>query len=146
MKNILILVIVIAVVGGGFFLFKSFTQKSAAPVVTTKTSTDGATSSSQSNQDSSPLTITYTNSGFSSAGASVKSGGSITWVNKGDKEIQIGANPHPVHSGNREITGGGFVITLQPGQQTTVTVNKVGSFDYHNHLNSSQGGTINVEK
>ena len=104
---------------------------------------DGATESAETN--TSGVTITSTSSGFSPADAKIKSGGTITWINDGNSEIQIGANPHPVHTGNRELSGGGFVLTLKSGEQATVKMEKIGSFGYHDHLNASQGGIITVE-
>ncbi len=130
----------IAVIAVIVILGKGFTQKSDVEVTQKQ---DGATTAAETN--TSGVTITSTSSGFSPADVKIKSGGTITWVNDGDSEIQIGANPHPVHTGNKELSGGGFVLTLKAGEQATVTVEKVGSFDYHNHLNSGQGGTITVE-
>lgn len=90
-------------------------------------------------------TITYSSSGFLPATVTAKSGGKITWVNKSDKQVKIGANPHPIHTGNKEVSGGEFTLDLQPGEERTVLVSKVGTFGYHNHLNASEEGTIRVE-
>ncbi len=130
-------IVVIAVI---VILGKGFTQKPDVEVIQKQ---DNATISDETN--TSGVTITYTSSSFSPADVKIKSGGTITWVNDGDSEIQIGAKPHPVHTGNKEVSGGGFVLTLKPGEQATVTVEKTGTFGYHNHLNSSQGGIITVE-
>lgn len=146
MRNIIIGIIVIVVIGVGFLLFRNFSQESGVTVVKTPTATTSATPSASAGEESeSGTTITYTSSGFSPSDVTIKSGGSITWVNDGDSEIQIAANPHPIHTGNKEVSGGGFVLTLQPGEQATVTISKTGTQGYHDHLNSSQGGTITVE-
>lgn len=130
----------IVVIAAVVILGKEFIQK---PNVEVAQKQDGATTSAETN--TSGVIVTHTSSGFSPADAKIKSGGTITWVNDGDSEIQIGANPHPVHTGNKEVSGGGFVLTLKPGEQTAVKMEKVGSFGYHDHLKSSQGGTITVE-
>ena len=146
MRNIVIGIIVVVVIVVGFMVFRSFSQTPSVPVVQKQPTTTSATPSAGANDQSDlGTTITYTSSGFSPSDVTIKSGGSVTWMNDGDREIQIAANPHPVHTGNKEVSGGGFVLTLQPGEQTTVTMNEVGSHGYHNHLNSSQGGTITIE-
>lgn len=89
--------------------------------------------------------ITLTQNGFSPPTVTVKTGSKITWVNKSGKEWQIGADPHPSHTGNRQISGGEFTLNLAPGQERVVTGEKVGTFGYHNHLNPSQTGTIIVQ-
>ena len=146
MRNIVIGIIVVVVIIVGFLFFRSFSQTPSVPVVQKQPTTTSATPSTGAGEESeSSTTITYTSSGFSPSDVTIKSGGSVTWMNDGDREIQIAANPHPVHTGNKEVSGGGFVLTLQPGEQATVTMNEVGSHGYHNHLNSSQGGTITIE-
>lgn len=130
----------IVIIAAVVILGKGFTQK---PDVEVTQKQDGATNSVETN--TSGVTITHTSSGFSPADVKIKSGATITWVNDGDSEIQIGANPHPVHTGNKEVSGGGFVLTLKPGEQETVKMEKVGPFGYHDHLKASQGGTITVE-
>ena len=145
MRNVIIAVVVIVVVAVGFFLFRSFSQKPSVNVVKTPTNTSSATSSASTEEKKSSNTVTYTSSGFSPSEVTLTSGDKLTWVNDGNEEIQIGANPHPIHTGNKEVSGGGFVLTLKSGEQATVEVEKTGTFGYHNHLNSSQGGTITVE-
>ncbi|OGY26511.1 MAG: hypothetical protein A2Z11_00820 [Candidatus Woykebacteria bacterium RBG_16_43_9] len=145
MRNIIIAIIVIVVLGVGFVLFRSFSQEPSVTVTKTPVATSSVTPSATTEEEGSSVTITYTSSGFSPSEVTIKSGGTVTWVNNSDGQIQIGANPHPVHTGNKEVSSGGFVLTLQPGEQSTVTMSKVGTFGYHNHLNSSQGGTITVE-
>lgn len=90
-------------------------------------------------------TITYSSAGFSPSTVTIKNGSKITWVNKSDKQVKIGANPHPIHTGNKEISGGEFTLDLRPGEEKTIVVSKVGTFGYHNHLNVSEEGTIVVE-
>jgi plastocyanin len=143
LRNIIIAIIVIVLAVVGFFLFRNFSQEPSVTVVNTPTATSSATPSASEAESS--ATITYTSSGFLPSEITLQSGDELTWMNDGDKEIQIGADPHPIHTGNKEVSGGGFVLTLQPGEQATVTLEKKGTFGYHDHLNASQGGTITVE-
>ena len=50
-----------------------------------------------------PVEITITDSGFSPKTVEISAGSTITWVNNTGSEVQIAANPHPVHTGNREV-------------------------------------------
>ncbi|MCR4324062.1 MAG: cupredoxin domain-containing protein [Candidatus Curtissbacteria bacterium] len=95
--------------------------------------------------DSQSITIAMTDSGFSSQSAKVKSGGTINWVNNSSATIQVASDPHPTHTANREITNGQVTIVLAPGESSSVTVTKTGSWGYHDHLNASTKGTVVVE-
>lgn len=135
-KNIFIAAIVILVLIGGVALLKIYNTPTTEPT----------TSSSSTNTEvKEEVIITYTETGFSPSEAILKNGGRITWVNKSNKEVKIGANPHPIHTGNREVSGGEFTLDLKPADQKTVVVSKVGAFGYHNHLNAAEGGTIVVK-
>ena len=146
MRNIIIAAVVIVIIGVGYLLIQGYSKEPSVSVVDKQPTTTSATPSAGVGEESkSTTTITYNSSGFSPSDVTIKTGGTITWVNDSDSEIQIGANPHPIHTGNKEVSGGGFVLTLAPGKQAAVTITKTGSHGYHNHLNSSQGGSITVE-
>ncbi|MEX0621870.1 MAG: cupredoxin domain-containing protein [Candidatus Woykebacteria bacterium] len=146
MRNLLIAIIIIIVIAGGFLLFRSFSDQPDVEVTQAPTATTSATpSAGVGEQSEEATTITYTSSGFSPSDVTVKSGDTITWMNNSDQEVQVGVDPHPIHTGDRELSGDGFVLTLQPGEQANVTMTTAGPHGYHNHLNSGQRGTITVE-
>lgn len=91
------------------------------------------------------VTITYTDDGFSPAEATVSSGGKVTWINNSSKELQVGSAIHPIHSENREISGGKFTLDISPGESATVTLTKKGTWGYHAHLKPSAGGRLIVQ-
>jgi plastocyanin len=129
-NRVLVAVIVIIILlAGGFVLFNK--NNSVAPSANTKIEEE--------------VTIAYSDAGFASSRAILKNGGKITWINKSSREVKIGADPHPIHTGNREVSGGEFTLDLKPGDQKTVSVSKVGTFGYHNHLNPSDTGEIVVQ-
>lgn len=135
MKNLIIGVALVAVLAlGTFLLIQSNSSKK-----------DKSSEESTATKVVSELTITYTDSGFSPETAIIKSGGKVTWVNESNSELQVGVNPHPSHTGDKEITGGEFVLSVGTGEKKTVTVEKKGTFGYHNHLSSLDSGTIKVE-
>ena len=90
-------------------------------------------------------TITYQNGEFSPRCVTVTSGTTVTWVNKDTQEVEIGADPHPAHTGNREVSSGEFVLPLSAGGQATSKLSTAGTHSYHNHVNSIASGTVIVK-
>ncbi len=135
MKNIIIAVVVILILVGGF-LFLSSSKNS---------NNTSKTASSSSQTANAGATIEFKDGVFSPSSVLIKSGTKITWVNRSPEEIQIGANPHPIHDGNRELSGGEFVLTLESGDSKSVTLNQTGTFSFHNHLQAGEGGTVIVK-
>lgn len=72
-------------------------------------------------------------------------GESVTWVNQTNKEVEIGADPHPVHTGNREVSSGKFVLSILPGRSARIMIKTKGSFGFHDHINPSAHGTIIIQ-
>lgn len=149
MKFLLALFLLL-IIGAGIFLLMS--TKNLAPV-TSKTTTSSSNTVTPSSEAVSPKvsqatqqsSVTYTKDGFSPSALTVKAGTKLTWVNQSSDQVAIGVDPHPIHTGDRSITNGEFTLNLNPGESKMVTLNKTGSFGYHNHLNPSQTGTITVE-
>lgn len=138
MRNLIIGVIVVLVILALGYLFLFSGSQSKACAIDHGVATESA-------DPGQGITITFSNGQFSPACLEISSGTSVTWVNAGDKEIQIATNPHPIHTGNKEVSNGEFVLKLAPGEKATVTINKAGTSGYHNHLNSSAGGEIVVK-
>lgn len=91
-------------------------------------------------------TVTVTDEGVASESVTVKAGESVTWVNNSQRVVQIGSDDHPSHTNNPGLTGGEFVIELQPGESKTASVGtEVGTWEWHDHLKSSVGGVVVVE-
>jgi plastocyanin len=91
------------------------------------------------------VTITYNDDDFSPHCVKVTSGTSIIWNNDSDSEIQVATDPHPSHTGNREVSNGEFELTVPAGGKATSTLKTTGEHDYHNHLQPSATGVIIVE-
>lgn len=90
-------------------------------------------------------TITFSDSGITPAQVTVKSGSFLTFQNNSTKKVSVGSDPHPTHTQNPEITGGEFVLDLEPGATSGVTMTKVGSWGFHDHLNPAVRGKVIVE-
>ena len=147
MKKFVIVVVIIIVLGlVGLVIYFTTSSPSIAcsPEDATRLSSAIPTSTSSAEIAEQAL-ITYKEGKFSPECVVVSSGTNITWVNQSDENIQIGADPHPIHTGNKEVSGGGFILELSPGESSSVTMSKIGKTGYHDHLNSSATGVIIVE-
>lgn len=87
---------------------------------------------------------------FSASGAvppclQVFSGEKVQWENRTESVVQVGADPHPEHTGNAELSGGAFVLTVPPGETRVVQLLRKGEFGYHDHFNPSAHGRVIVE-
>ncbi len=85
--------------------------------------------------------ISYSDSGFSPAEIRVKVGQKVVFKNGASANMQINSAVHPTHTLFPELNIG----VIAPGQIKSVTFTKAGTYKYHNHLNTSQSGTIVVE-
>lgn len=158
MKGIVVAIIVVAILGAlGYFIYASNQTKTEKPAAITQTETKTPTATPSSGQETQPKEseesneqpsenkVTYTDSGFSPASLTIKSGENITWVNNAESKVQVGSASHPTHTVNQELTGNSFIIELAPGQSRTVQLIKKGEWGYHDHLRSGMTGTIIVE-
>jgi len=137
----LVVVVLVVLVLGGFLVFGR--SKSNPNTTSTKTA--------QSNEvdcikktNVQTVTVTYTDNGFTPTAVSLNACDKLQWINSASSQVQIGVNPHPVHTGDRSITGGEFTLNLDPGQTKSLDISKKGNFGYHNHLNPLQTGVVAV--
>lgn len=101
-------------------------------------------------------TVTYSASGFSPATLTVKKGATVTFKNQSASQMWVASAIHPTHTvypgsglekcGTAEA-GGIFDACrgLAAGGEYKFTFNETGSWAYHNHLQASHTGRINVE-
>src|SRR6266702_1897373 len=129
---ILVISIVVVIIAAGYFTIFS-KSLSCSPVTARKI---------PSGQD---LVITYQDNKFTPDCTLVSPGTKIQWINKGRDAIEIGADPHPIHTGNKEISDDQFVLTLKPEESKTAIIKKPGKSGYHNHLYPLAKGMIIVQ-
>lgn len=133
--------IAIGVVILGSALLLSGCKKNATTDTTSASDTTTETSSGPS-----AATVNVTDEGFDPSTVTISAGQSITWVNNSSKTVQVGSADHPTHTKNPALTGGEFVIELKAGESKTVSAgSNVGTWGYHNHLNSSNFGKVVIE-
>lgn len=95
----------------------------------------------QSTSQGSQNVVTLTQDGFSSSTLTVKAGTKVTWINKSGGQATVNSNPHPIHTSYPPLNLGNF----SEGGTPSLVFDKPGTYQYHNHLNPSQTGTIIVQ-
>lgn len=116
------------------------------PAADTNTPTGGETSTTSeapttdTKEVASAATITYTDEGFSPSATTVKKGATITVTNNSSADLMFSSADHPTHQLQPELN----MDTLKPGESGKITVTKVGTWGYHNHLKAGEQGTIIV--
>lgn len=145
-KNILMSLVVAVLIGGGALVW--FSKKDSGhvtPSSTTQTSeTDSSAALQLTTTDSTKTpaaTITYSDSGFSPAKTTVKSGDVVKVVNNSSRALEFSSDPHPVHTKDTDLNQ----QTLRPGESQTFSVTKKGTFGFHDHLDATKTGTITIE-
>lgn len=93
-------------------------------------------------EEVSAVVVTYNGSSFSPATITLTAGGTITFVNNSSRSMQISSNNHPSHTKNPELGTGPITAA---GGSYSVTLAKVGTWGYHDHLNASALGTVVVQ-
>lgn len=172
-STIIAIVVVIILAIGGYFLFA---HKAAAPTTVPQATdtaapvTDTTTASSSAGTGVSagvtvsatpvtPTVITYTDSGFSPKTFTVKEGTTVRFVNNSSHGMWVAVGNHPTHTlydgttetshcSNGTDTTGTFdeCKAVNPGTVYSFTFQKAGTFPFHNHVQSSDTGTVTVTK
>jgi plastocyanin len=97
--------------------------------------------------------VTLTATGFSPKSITIKKGDTVTWTNTGSGQMWIASANHPTHTvydGTNLQQHCGTPSAESPfdeckaGNTYSFTFDKVGSWNYHNHTNASQFGTVVV--
>lgn len=86
--------------------------------------------------------VTYTDEGFSPLILRIKKGDTVTFKNDSTTGLWVASNPHPTHT---SLPGFDADHTLINGETYMYTFTQIGSWGFHNHLNSRFQGTIVVE-
>lgn len=157
-----IVAVVILALVGGVYAFKHQIktalmgqQETSQTSQTPQTNQTPAENTSGVMEKRAIVEVDYTDSGFSPASVTVKKGTTVKFINKQSLQsspsaaglksgsgMDVASNPHPVHT---DYLGFDQGKSSQKGQnEYDFTFDKVGTWEYHNHLNSSDTGTIVV--
>jgi len=126
-----ILVVAIIIALGVFFLSKNY--QSAVPAPSVSSAEPLATES---------VAVTYSDSGFSPAAITVKAGNTVIFKNQSSRNMWVASDPHPIHTDYPEFDAKKGIAM---GESYSFTFTKTGTWKYHNHLKSSDTGTVIVE-
>lgn len=85
-------------------------------------------------------TLVFTDNGFEPSSITVRKGTVITIKNDSSNSVQFSSDDHPSHRDNPEMNA----ATISAGASTTYTANTVGTFGFHDHIDSSKTGTVTV--
>lgn len=102
---------------------------------------DDTNNKDSQNQPAMEVTVTVTSEGFSPATVTIKKGGTVTWVNMLDEQVWVASALHPTH---KEYPGFDQLKGMGKGGSYSFTFDKVGSWKYHDHLNPSRFGKVEV--
>lgn len=162
----IVLALLLAGVGAGVYFMMS---NQAAPVAETPTLMPPVDESGMPAQDATAsvevtagaqttTTVTYTDAGFAPAKVFIKNGDAVQFVNKSTHTMWVGVDDHPSHTkydgtSTKEHCAAGKnlngsfdqCVGSSPGTTYTYTFTKTGTFDYHNHTASKDGGSVVVE-
>ncbi|OGN00746.1 MAG: hypothetical protein A3I26_03125 [Candidatus Yanofskybacteria bacterium RIFCSPLOWO2_02_FULL_43_10] len=149
MKKVLLTSVVLAVVLVGWILSGNNKNVLPTPLVSPESTASPSPVASEN-------IIIYTDSGYTPGMITIKKGETVVWKNESGSPMWTASAMHPLHRvyPGTDISACG-TQTLLPmfdscagiasGQSWSFTFNNVGTWGYHNHLNSSKFGTIVVE-
>lgn len=170
MKKWLILSIVLVLIAIAALLF---TPSAVAPVVeedevsalveVKKEQPEGApaleevdiTQPPEKETKSAEVLVTYTDSGFSPDIVTVNAGDTVTFLNSSTGSFWPASADHPTHtvypgSGIKKCSSAAEEVfdacsPVASGGTYSFVFTEVGSWEYHDHLNAGQGGTVVVK-
>lgn len=86
--------------------------------------------------------VNYTSAGFTPQTVTIKKGDTVTFENKTGKRSSVASNTHPTHLIYPEFDQ--YKTDQRGKDEFTFTFTKVGTWEYHDHLNAGMGGTVVV--
>ncbi|MBI2315297.1 cupredoxin domain-containing protein [Candidatus Daviesbacteria bacterium] len=116
---------------------KERSSKDSSVVIPLATNFSAGPSATESAQ----IRIILAVDGFSPKDLTIKIGTKVLWTNKSGSAATVDSSPHPSHTDYPQLNLGNFA----DGETLSLIFDKAGTYKYHNHLNSSQFGTIVVQ-
>ena len=116
------------------------------PQVQSTTTTTHATSSVEGIATTSPFApktvhVSLTDSGYSPETVNVNVGDSVIFTNNSQDRMWTASDPYPTNTGYPGFDEKSAAVS---GKSYTFTFNKVGTWPYHNQLNTADTGTVVV--
>jgi plastocyanin len=108
----------------------------------TTTTTNNTTVIIQGGVNLGAVRVSYTDSGFSPRDITVAKGQTVTFVNNSTHDMWPASDDHPTHTIYPEFDP---KRRIAAGDSFSFVFEKVGTWEYHNHLQSSQTGSVTVK-
>jgi plastocyanin len=169
-KKIIVSTIVVAVVIGIIYVFYTQPKQTQAPGIetyqnitnqpvvnneSTTTNNSGISVNVVPNGQIS-ATVIYDGVKFSPTIITIKQGSTVNFIDKSGKQMWIASNLHPAHIGydgtSRETHCAVSYVGPKPfdecslGTSFSFMFSKIGSWSYHDHVNSNANGTVVVSQ
>ena len=153
-KFLISLIIIVALVAAGILLFGEKTEAPAPEENMTPDTENTAENTSitdwnefdgeiEANVDIlETIPVNYTDSGFSPRTITINKGQSVRFVNNSDRLMWVASDFHPTHNIYPEFDADKGVPS---GSFYEFKFEKLGTWNYHDHLNASKIGTVIVE-
>lgn len=156
--RILGVLVVIILIGAGVWYFTGSKNAQAPAPTAEQTATTTVTGTVLADTASStPVTVTYTDQGFSPKTVTVIEGTTVTFVNESSKRMWVGADEHPTHTeydgtSKNDHCATGYTgapafdqcTATMKGTNYSFTFTKAGTWDYHNHAAAADEGSVVV--
>lgn len=148
---IVIIIIALLIVGGGGYAIKKGLEKRAGkergaaktevPVSAANTvATEQTAAVVEAVQKE--VTVTYTAQGFSPKSVTIKKGNAVVFENKTGKRMSVASSVHPTHLLYPEFDQ--YKTDQRGKDEFRFSFEKIGTWKYHDHLNSTMTGTVIV--
>ncbi len=145
MRNAIIVLVIVLLVGGGGYV--AWTMMDSDKDDSSQESTseindldaDDETGDTATDEAANTNEVSYDSDGFSPATISVEVGTKVTWTNDSGSDMWVASDPHPVHTDFSRFD------QLKSGDSYSFTFEEAGTYEYHNHLNSGDTGSVVVK-
>ena len=154
MRGILPIIVVILIILGGWYLFSKPASTASNTTITTEQATSGTVVATTTQTAVKEVTIAYTATGFSPKTVTVAAGTKVTFVNQTSGRMWVASGVHPIHTSYDGTTknehcavgysGPAPFDECATGSSYSFVFNKVGSWEFHNHANASDVGSVVV--
>lgn len=152
-KLVVGLVVLLLGIGAGWYFLggrksqysPATSEKTTAEVSAPATSPAGgqeATSATGAGATGEKMVVKYTESGFAPNILTIKVGTTVTFMNETGSAMWVASAVHPTH---QLLPGFDQLKSVGKGGTYDYTFVKVGTWKYHNHMNSGDTGTVVVQ-
>lgn len=145
MNKVIIAVVALLLIGAGIFFVMNQGEEAEAPTNTQQTqennNADEPEETTPPTDNTTQVTITYTDDGFSPASYTAAAGATIVIKNDSSMPLDFASDEHPTHTENPELNAG----VIAPGGDASIVLDEKGDWGFHNHQFSTHEGSITVE-